>query len=712
MSTTRLRVAWLAALLFAATFALFAPALSFSLVNYDDPAFITHNPIIFNGFSWAAIRSAFTGLHGDECMYMPLLWVSYLLDLKFFGATAANPWGFHFTNVLLHALNSVLLFLLLFAFCRKRWRAFFLAALWAFHPLRVESVAWVTERKDVLSTLFALLCIAVYCRAWIRRPTALRPAVFLYGLSFLFFILGLLVKPMLVTMPCLLLLLDCWPLRRFEWIVSSVWRKAPELLLEKLPFFLCGFAAAIAVYLTQTHAITAAPLVARLACLPSNYLFYLEKFFSPFHLFAMVPRANISLPAFLVATGILGAVCAWVWSRRREHPNELVGWLVFLGLLFPVIGIVLIGIYPVADRYSYLPSMGLSMALLFLFPSGGRPRPDRLFRAGRAGVAVFILAALAVLTSRQLPTWKNDQTLYAHIARESPGHYAAIHFQAREELFANGNFAAADRMADELLRLKPDISFGLVIKAICLSQLQSAEAALAFALDHYPPFDNLTYPGMYEGVLASLALLAGQYDVAQSYLDETLRLSVYEPKTREQLHALGMLLARKRGDERAALAHAGQIAALRGKTQLAPEDFFLSYTALWSGGFYAQTLPFFQELARTCSNRPDLLNNIAWLLATTAGSPADPEEILRMVRQALALSANHPVILDTLSVAQANAGDFEGALETAQRVAAALEISTANDAPGMLRNVRKRIELYREHKPYREFSSSRLLYAP
>ena len=713
MKTTTLQILLLSLLLFAATFALFFPATSFSLVNFDDPVFIIHNPIIFNGFSWSALGSAFTRLHGDECMYVPLLWVSYLLDLRFFGS-AADPWVFLFTNVFLHALNAVTLYLLLFAFCKKPWRAFFFAALWALHPLRVESVAWVTSRKDVLSTLLALLCIGSYVWAWNQKTdAAARPALRLHLASFLFFALGLLVKPMLVTIPFLLLLLDVWPLRRVEFSLRSIRDAGPRLLLNKLPFFLCAGAAAFAVYLTQTKAISTIPLWARLYFIPANYVFYLHKFFWPIRLFAMVPRAPVALASFLGAAGILAAATAWVWMRRRNQPHELVGWLAFLGLLFPVIGIVVIGIYPVADRYSYLPAIGLSIAFLFLLPSGSWPAlPRRLFHVARAGGALSILLILAVLTSRHLPTWKNNDALYANVARHSPGHYAAIHHQARETFFAKGDFAAADRMADQLLQLKPTVSFGLVLKILCLSQLQSTEAALEFAKAHYPPSDNLGNPGVYEGYLTDLAFFAGQYDVANHYMQETFRRSVFEPKSQEQLDALAMLLAHRQGNESAALAHAARIPALKHKTRLAPEDFFISYTTLWAAGLYAQTLPFFQDLVRTCADRPDVQNNAAWLLATTAGSPADPAEVIQMVRQALANAPNHPVILDTLSVALANAGDFESALQTALQVEDFLKTSKASDAPNMLRGVQKRIALYRKNKPYREFSTTRLLYAP
>ena len=723
MTSGRLCAALLSLLLFAATLALFYPAAAFSLVGFDDPSFITHNPIIFNGFSWDAVVRAFTGLHGDKCMYVPLLWVSFLLDAKFFGATAANPWGFHFTNVLFHAFNSVLLFLLLFAFSKKPWRAFFFAAIWALHPLRVESVAWVTERKDVLSGFFALLCVVSYawaCRRSLppcasgtpRQAYSSRPSPLFHWLSFFFFILGLLVKPMLITLPGLLLLLDVWPLRRLELSLSSALRAGPRLLLEKLPFFLCAAGAAGAIYFTQTSAVTPAPLWFRLSFIPSNYLFYLQNFFFPFHLSAMVPRVPVTALSFLLAGGLLVATSAWVWMRRQQQPNELVGWLAFLGLLLPVIGIVLIGIYPVADRYSYLPSIGLSIALLFLLPSSRSPLPDRRFRAGRMALSLSILAALAVLTSRYLPSWQDDGSMYDNLARRHPGHYAVLYSKAHDEFFTKGDVAAADRMADQLLQIMPHGTFGLILKIICLSQLHSTEAAMEFARAQYPRCDTLHNPGAYESYLTMLAIFARQYDQAHQYMQETFRRRVFEPKTQEQLHSLALLLAHEQGDEAAALAHAAQITSLRNKTRLVPEDLMLSYTTLWEKGFYVQTLPRFRQLVQTYPDRPDLLNNIAWLLATTAGSPADPDEIIRMVRQALSRAPDHPVILDTLSVALAYAGDFDAALKTAEHLAQILAISPADDAPRMLIGVQNRIALFRQRKPYREYSSARLLHAP
>lgn len=717
MKALRLRILLPAVLVFAVAFASFSPSLSYSLVNLDDQEFITHNPIIYNGFSWAGMRSAFTQLHGDQTMYVPLLWISYLLDVKFFGATSAVPWGFHFTNVLLHAANALLLFLLLFAFCKKPWRAFFFAALWALHPLRVESVAWVTERKDVLSGFFALLCMGAYVGAHSpeaaargnRRSSGRRRL--LLGVSFAFFLCGLLVKPMLVTIPGLLLLLDVWPLRRMACPAASRARTAQRLLLEKLPFIAGAAFAAMAVYLTQAKAISAVPLWARLYAITAHYLFYLGKSLFPLGLSPMVPAFAIPIPVVLTATAVLTAITAGLWMRRRNHAHELVGWLAFLGLLFPVSGIVVIGIHPVADRYSYLPAIGLSIALLGLLPAGDR-QSARWFALLRAGLAVAILGILAGLTSHLLPTWKNDANLYGRTARRFPGHYAATHYLAREAYFTHGDLARANLLADQLLAREPCRSFGLIMKAICLSQMQSIDAAWQFARTNYPPCDNLSAPGMVEYHLAMLAFLAHHPEPADQFMQTALRLGEFEPKSREQLRAVATLLAHERGDLPASLAHAAHVAALRHKSVLAPEDFLPAYTAIWRSGYHAQTLAYFRRLTQSDPPRPDLLNNVAWLLATTAGSPADPEEIVQMARRALAGAPGHPLILDTLAVALANAGDFDAALATSQQAADLLATATDPSAPNLLRGVEKRMALYRAGQPFREDSAGRLLYAP
>jgi hypothetical protein len=294
---------WIGVLLFLLVFAVFSPSLSYELVAVDDIHYISHNQLVLGGLSWSAIRVAFTDFYNQ--MYAPLLWISYMADVSFGGASPVQPWGFHLTNVLLHSLNSLLLYFLLLAWCKKPWRAFFFAALWALHPLRVESVAWVTERKDVLSGLFALLCLGCYWRA--NRHKAI-PAIGPTLLALVFFIAGLLVKPSLTPIPLVLLLLDYWPLRRYGPNAPPLLRAAPRLLLEKTPFFLASFA------LQDIPAAQPLPAVC-----PSRL-----------YLVRLLPRLRAAGAALYLALAAAAAAAAWVgglavvsWAaaaRQRTDP--------------------------------------------------------------------------------------------------------------------------------------------------------------------------------------------------------------------------------------------------------------------------------------------------------------------------------------------------------------------------------------------------------
>ena len=382
-------------LLLLATFALFSPSIGYFFVNLDDPIFIAGNPIVYNGFSWASLGRAFTALHGDRAMYSPLVWVSFLFDNLFFRASVVHPWGFHFTNVLLHAASAVLLFFILRLCTRRPWIAFFAAAFWALHPLRVESVAWVTERKDTLSTFFAFLSILFYLVAWKCGRPALdegsetppspsrHPSLVTrhcnkgYQLLVLVaFVAGLLSKPMLVTLPFLFLLLDYWPLHRFS--LRNIHRALPRLALEKWPFFLLALLVSLLTRRLQSGTVTEAPLLFRLASALVNTLFYFVKSFCPTALRPLADGYPVTplLAFFALCLFLLLAAASAAFLRRC--PGLAVGLSAFTGLLFPVSGIIFIGSVPVADRYTYLPSLGLSLAIAALLDAlWKRRRPAR-----------------------------------------------------------------------------------------------------------------------------------------------------------------------------------------------------------------------------------------------------------------------------------------------------------------------------------------------
>ena len=708
----------LAVALVAMTFALFAPTLRHGFVDLDDGDYVYRNRIVLEGLTWPSVRLVFTQPHA--VMYAPVLWLSYMLDVDCFGTASAR--GFHFTNVLLHALNAGLLFFLLFSWSRKPWRAFFFAALWAWHPLRIESVAWIAERKDVLSGLFFLLCLAAYAHAKRPAPAAtaqpespaqsgrdnfIRRGLFLA--SFVFFALGLLVKPSLVPVPGLLLLLDFWPLRRLaDFSPRSLRRGLPRLLLEKLPFFLLSATASMAS--TSAHrtaeAIAHVSPSAALKTIPLHYGFYLFKIFRPHNLSVLYPNVRFTRPDFLFALLLLAGLSFWAWNTRRQRPNELVGWLWFLGLLVPVIGLIQFGVQSVADRFTYLPAMGLSVALLFVFPTV--PVFRRLLAPLRAALAIGLLGLLVFLTLRTLPVWENTSALFQNVLRFFPDNPMALCQQASQRIEESGDFGAAEILIDRANRVAPATIASVQIKALCLSQRLGPAAAYAHLLDN-PPDNAPSDPGIAEWNLAVAAFCAKRYDAAIGHADAALRIMPVFNYTRQALFLLAMAAAYEQGDEPLALSYARRFSPYRDKTELALPDLMPCYLALWVSSRRGEALDYFRRLVEAFPDRADLLNNVAWGLATAAWSPAPPGEVLEIAQRMQALHpAPHPVLLDTLAAAQANAGDFAAAGQTVQAALAVLAAPASAEQVELARHLAARLRLYRNNEPYREDSFRRL----
>ncbi len=416
----------IAATIFLATALLFARACENQFVNYDDPDYVTNNAHVLAGLNAAGLRWAVTAQAASN--WHPLTWVSHMLDVSLFGK---NPAGHHATSVLLHAGNAALAFLALRRLTGSRWTSALAAVLFACHPLRVESVAWVAERKDVLSSLFffaALWGYAGYAACRNRGQTGIAS----YALVALMFVLGLLAKPMLVTLPGVLLLLDVWPLRRLDATLSTGERRSTgamllSLVAEKIPLFLLSAASCVVTYFAQQHggAVTAAlTLDTRLANAVVSVFRYIGLFFWPSNLAALYPHPGPGAwPPALVAVAVVALIgITWAaWHFRRRLPWLLVGWLWFLGMLVPVIGIVQVGIQAIADRYTYLPALGLEWMLLWTARDVFSPT----IRSAGAAV-VGLLSALAMLTIAQIGVWRNSLVLFNHtVAVAGDGNYLA-----------------------------------------------------------------------------------------------------------------------------------------------------------------------------------------------------------------------------------------------------------------------------------------------
>ena len=412
------------------TLAVYSPVLWHPFVNYDDQSYIVENDHIHSGLTVATARWALTSM--DESNWHPVTWFSHALDCQLFGLSSA---GHHATSAILHALNAALLFWLLFQATGARWRSLAVAALFALHPLNVESVAWAAERKNVLSMFFLLLTLVSY--GWYaRKPGALR-----YLAVVVLFAAGLAAKPMIVTLPCALLLLDYWPLRRIR-----LWSKPSEenrfaqtswwrLGLEKLPLLVLSAVSSVITLHAQRLSMAtteALPLWQRLANAVNSYMMYLWKALWPVHLAAFYPHEGEHLAGWRVGLSLTGliAVSWFVWTQRQSRDYLLVGWLWFLGNLVPVIGLVQVGDQGMADRYVYLPLIGIFVMAVWgasdLLDSRIKNRwEDRRFRWLTVGATAVVFGALTILTIRQIANWRSSYDLWSHALQVTTNNYLA-----------------------------------------------------------------------------------------------------------------------------------------------------------------------------------------------------------------------------------------------------------------------------------------------
>ena len=706
------RTALACALLGAVTLAVFALAGCNGFVSYDDPDYVTENPRVLGGLNGASVAWAFGAGHAGN--WHPLTWLSHILDVQLFGMRAA---GHHWTSLLLHAANTVLLFLVLkcgtsecgmrSAECgmqnetqdgqlciphsalriphsdaphsalRTFWLCALVAALFALHPLHVESVAWVAERKDVLSGFFFLLTLWAYVRyakgrrkegrmqnAEYRMAVPERASSFcilpsaFYLLALVFFALGLMSKPMLVTVPFVLLLLDYWPLGRMRreecrmqnGEADSAIRSTPHarrfilhpssfILLEKLPFFILAAASCVVTFLIQRAAgavssLEALPLEFRISNALISYVRYAGKMVWPANLAVFYP-APAEWPAAWVAGAalLLAGVSVLAIRSVRKAPWFPFGWFWYLGMLVPVIGIVQVGQQAMADRYTYLPLIGLFVAIVW----GGAqaaarwPGTRNLLAAGVAAA----LAACAVLTWRQIGHWRSSTTLFEHALAVTRNNHVA-HNNLGVVLFDEGNLAAAAEHFEEAVRLKRNYAEGLGNLGLChLKQGRPEEAAelLSQSLRVRPT-------AVVQYNLGNLLSQQGKLDEAQTCYEAALRR---KPEFVEAYYNLGLLQA-KRG--RTTEAERNYRTALRLKPNHAESHLSLG-TLLAGEKKPDEALAHFQAAVQAAPTNVDARFNLALALngrGDYAGAAAQFAEACRLqpedveARQSLALA--------------------------------------------------------------------------
>ncbi len=555
----------LTAFLMVVTLGLYWPAVHYGFVNFDDPLYVTENPRVLAGLGWNNWAWAFTTTVAAN--WHPLTLLSLMLDVNVFGT---RPAGFHFTNLVIHAVNAGLVFALLQRLSGARWRSFGAAALFAWHPLHVESVAWVSERKDVLSACLGLLALLYYVKyaqaARVPDPKSSQSSSLYYGLSLGLFALGLMSKPMLVTWPFVMCLLDYWPLERFR---KDCWR---PLVREKLPFLgLALVASVVACLVQQSDGVMVdaiqEPIDMRFGNALISYLRYLIKLFWPVDLAVFYPHPGYwPLPQVLLAGGMLVALSGFFWVERRRHPSLLMGWLWFLGTLVPVIGLIQVGAQSLADRYTYLPSVGVLIMVFWGAEEISHRRPW-LMQAVAVALVAAILGCLAV-TRCQLRYWRNSETLFRHALAVTRDNYVA-HNNLGTAL-ADRNTAEADAEAlheyQTALRLRPDnpmyhynLASSLIKQGALGSAIEQFQAAIRLKSDYTDAHYNLglalaTQGQMYEAIrefqtairlrpdfinahnnLGAALAESGRYDEAIHEFQEVLRLQPDYPRAQSNL---------------------------------------------------------------------------------------------------------------------------------------------------------------------------------
>jgi tetratricopeptide (TPR) repeat protein len=407
------------------TLALYSPVVAHPFITYDDPEYVTGNPHVQAGLSSQTIAWAFTST--DQANWHPLTWFSHALDCELYGL---NPAGHHLTSVLIHTANVLLLFLLLQWATGATGSSAMVAALFAFHPFNVESVAWVAERKNVLSTFFFLLALGAYGRY------ARHPSLRTYAAVAALFVLGLAAKPMVITLPFVLLLLDYWPLARIQgWVKPSpafptAQAPWPRLVVEKLPLLVLSAASALITVIAQRsgnafESLGGIRIYVRVENAIYSYAKYVVKVFWPVNMALFYPHPLNKLTFLEVGLSaiLLAAISVLVWQSRERRPYAITGWLWFLGTLVPVIGLVQVGPQGMADRYAYLPTIGIFVLLVWGFNDWASSRSR--ISSNLKPIAFAVLTLLAVLTLRQIGYWRSNKELWTHTLQITEDNFIA-----------------------------------------------------------------------------------------------------------------------------------------------------------------------------------------------------------------------------------------------------------------------------------------------
>jgi tetratricopeptide (TPR) repeat protein len=645
---------WLSLGLMVITLSVFSPVLENDFIGLDDPSYVSANPVVRQGLTWAGFVWAFTDI--SRANWHPLTWLSHMLDVQIYGFYAD---GHHFTSLLFHAASAVILFVLMTQMTGAIWRSFFIAMFFSIHPLRVESVAWIAERKDVLSCFFGLLCLWAYWH-YCRRPGVLK-MILVVGL----FLVGLMCKSMLVTLPCVMLLLDNWPLNRFhqsdlcgrnQFVRHSVYK----LILEKTPLFVLSLIFSLVAFVAQ-HAGKSMPgteiisFRLRLENSLLSYWYYIGDMFYPVGLCIYYPLDRFSRPfsaAILSSVGLF-VVTSLVFIFRKKYPYGLTGWFWFIVMLLPVIGVIKIGEQSHADRYTYLPSIGITLWIIWVVSE--QVMKNKNVRNGAVIVAVGILIVLGVSTFRQCRLWKNDLTLFSYTLKLTE-HNWVIHQNYAVALKQNGDINEAERHSLMSISLNPSNSPSYaMLGTIYLEKNQPVTA-----IDCLEAALKTQYSDRME-ILFNLGIaysMLHNYSQSYNYFQKALEV---DPENTKVIRSISSVL----------------------KIQ----------------NLHRQALEIWMHYLSRNPVSVEALCAAAWDMAVSPDpNVLNPELSLHYAKEAAELAEYHSAaILDVLAAAYARHGDFDKAVEAAD---AALQKAQSKNLTELIAQIQKRRQYYESKKPW------------
>jgi Tfp pilus assembly protein PilF len=637
----------------AACLVVYLQLINCDFVNYDDELYLTKNQHIQAGVTLKSVIWAFTT--GYASNWHPLTWLSHMLDFKLYGL---NPMGHHWTNLQIHIANTLLLFFVLQLMTGAILRSAFVSGLFAIHPLHVESVAWIAERKDVLSTFFWMLSMYAYV-GYVRNPEKKR----CYIVLIILFALGLMAKPMIATLPFVLLLLDFWPLSRFQSIIHeqkiNVFQAFRTLVWEKTPLFVLTAISCGITFFVQQHggavaSIEALPLKARAANAIASYINYIGKMIWPLHLAVLYPLRDWN-PGQVLISGVLLLLISTLAVRTwHRHPYFLVGWLWYLGTLIPVIGLVQVGAQRMADRYTYIPLIGLFIIIAWAMPDIlCKWRSRRIILRTISGVMIILFM---ICSWFQVHHWKNGATLFTHAVKTT-----------------NNNSIAYCELGHALNE-----------------QGKHDEAIIHFkrALKINPYYTEAHYE-----LGVTLEAQGNSTAAVKQYL-EALRTNPNHVKAH---NSMGIILA-KQGNFKDSVYHHKKALQIDPKYPAAYYNLGKIFSAQ---GKIEEAIFYYQEALYYSSNMTQALYNLSWILATCEdGNYRNGTEAVKLAEKLCRITRyKQPLALDALAAAYAETGKFDAAVLTAQK---GLTLALHHGLKELAVRLKKRLQLYQAKHSYRQ----------